>query len=45
MVTCFHCREPVDQCGRALLENATDKAVKEIGFAVLVAESDEDQAV
>ncbi|GAA5046152.1 hypothetical protein HNP84_002477 [Thermocatellispora tengchongensis] len=45
MVTCFHCREPLDQCRRALLQDATDKAVREIGFAALVAESDEDQAV
>ncbi|WP_214317111.1 hypothetical protein [Nonomuraea sediminis] len=44
-VMCFHCREPLDQCRRALLQDATDKAVKEIGFAALVAESDEDQAV
>lgn len=45
MVTCFHCREPLDQCRRTLLQDATDKAVEEIGFAALVAESDEDQAV
>ncbi|GAA4946553.1 hypothetical protein HD597_006825 [Nonomuraea thailandensis] len=43
-VMCFHCREPLDQCRRALLQDATDKAVKEIGFAALAAESD-DQAV
>ncbi|MFG1965726.1 hypothetical protein [Nonomuraea sp. NPDC049028] len=44
-VMCFHCREPLDQCRRALLQDAIDKAVKEIGFAALVAESDEGQAV
>ncbi|MEU1880893.1 hypothetical protein ABZ470_26600 [Streptosporangium sp. NPDC020072] len=44
-VMCFHCHEPLDQCRRALLQDATNKAVKEIGFAALVAESDEDQAV
>jgi hypothetical protein len=45
MVTCFHCREPLDQCRRVLLQDATDKAVQEIGFAELVPESDEDRAV
>ncbi|UBU16607.1 hypothetical protein [Nonomuraea gerenzanensis] len=44
-VMCFHCREPLDQCRRTLLQDATDKAVEEIGFAALVAESDEGQAV
>lgn len=43
-VMCFHCREPLDQCRRALLRDATEKAVKEIGFAALV-EFEEDQAV
>ncbi|MFG3438399.1 hypothetical protein ACGF0J_14240 [Nonomuraea sp. NPDC047897] len=45
MVTCFHCREPLDQCRRALLQDATDMAVNEIGFAELVASTDWDQAV
>ncbi|MFI9553656.1 hypothetical protein [Nonomuraea endophytica] len=45
MVTCFHCREPLDQRRRALLQDAIDKAVREIGFAQLVADSGEAQAV
>ncbi|MFB4284922.1 hypothetical protein ACBJ59_57310 [Nonomuraea sp. MTCD27] len=44
-VMCFHCREPLDRCRRTLLRDATEKAVKEIGFAALVSGSDEDQAV
>ncbi|WP_433426217.1 hypothetical protein ACQP1V_43010 (plasmid) [Microtetraspora malaysiensis] len=45
MVTCFHCREPLDECRRTLLADATDKAVKELGWNRFVNGTEADELI